>query len=263
MGDTKLEGQTPTPEPGPTVISSPEPTPSLSPEPLISTSQSVPEPHTEESPILAAPILSTQYGGDYQPPVSHSDSDTSSLTNEYAQHTQVATPEAQPAAAPADIINSTTINTEEPRRMSDLLARTEPPAEPVATSEPAPIIPQAEGVQRVADLKAERNLILQSSLGDLTQADRGKLTRIDNDLASLSTGNEPVPPYLGSPQGWDAEAPIVTTPAVSNTAQVQAAEPISPISHSPEPVLAAGPRPGIVDRFKSLFAGRKTQSSGI
>ena len=169
------------------------------------------------------------------------------------------TPEPTPSITPPTPAESpTATNTEEPRRMSDLLARTEAPTESVTASEPAPVIQQTEGAQKVADLKAERDLTLQGSLGDLTQADRKKIGEIDKNLASLSTVNEPVPSYLGTPQGWDAEAQNATPQVLNTTQEAQAAEPISPISRSPEPVLTAAPNPGIVDRLKGLFVGRKT-----
>ncbi len=181
------------------------------------------------------------------------------------KHTGLATEDVQsnPKIETTYGFADATANAVEPRRMSDLLARSEPPAEHVAVSEPAPVI-QQEGAQKIADLKTERDLTLQGSLGDLTQADRKKIGEIDKNLASLNTVNEPVPSYLGTPKGWDAETPSATPQVLNTTQEVQAAEPIiSPISRSPEPVITAAPNPGFVDRLKGLFVGRKPQNSGI
>ena len=200
--------------------------------------------------------------------------------------TSAPTPEPTPSVTPSTPAESpTNANIEKPRSMSELLAGIRPVTEPVATSgaptpgtpeptpivtpvepitptseyvNPTPFVPQTDGAQKVADLKAERDLTLQGSLGDLTQADRKKIGEIDKNLASLSTVNEPVPSYLGTPQGWDAEAQNATPQVLNTTQEAQAAEPISPISRSPEPVLTAAPKPGIVDRLKGLFVGRKT-----
>ena len=116
----------------------------------------------------------------------------------------------------------------------------------------------SETQARIESLKAQRSLNIERSLGDLTPADRNMIKGIDTELASINPTPETKPSYLGTAPGWDSET---VTPAVSNEAA--APEPTSSTLNNPEPVMAAAPKTGFLDKLKGLFIGRKTQHSGI